>query len=103
MAAPTKPTRASGKTPSRSEAPKSTKLLTAGSPTSTSQLSAFTGIRRVPAPINEPIRSYAPGSPERTDLKARLDSMAGEQLDIPVIIAGKEIRTGDTSRAVMPH
>src|SRR5687768_4433575 len=63
----------------------------------------FNGIRRVPPPVNEPIKSYAPGSPERADLKARLEKMAGEQLDIPVIIGGKEIRTGDTSRAVMPH
>jgi 1-pyrroline-5-carboxylate dehydrogenase len=101
MAAPTKPTRASSKAPaSRAEAPK---LLAAGSPAPSSQLSAFTGVRRVPPPVNEPIKSYAPGSPERADLKSRLESMAAEQLDIPVIIGGKEIRTGDTSRAVMPH
>ncbi len=63
----------------------------------------FNGIRRVPAPVNEPIRSYAPGSPERASLKARLDSMAKERIDIPVIIGGKEHRSGQKGTAVMPH
>jgi 1-pyrroline-5-carboxylate dehydrogenase len=63
----------------------------------------FSGNRRVPAPVNEPVKSYAPGSPERAALKARLTSMAAERIDIPVIIGGKEIRTGDTAQAVMPH
>ncbi len=63
---------------------------------------AFAGVRRVPAPINEPIKSYAPGSPERAELKARLDSMAAERIDIPVIIGGREIRTGRIEHAVMP-
>ena len=66
-------------------------------------LSSITGVRRVPAPINEPVRSYAPGSPERAALKERLASMAEERVDIPIIIGGREVRSGDTSRAVMPH
>jgi 1-pyrroline-5-carboxylate dehydrogenase len=66
-------------------------------------MSAFNGIRRVPPPVNEPIKSYAPGSSERAVLKDRLKSMAGEKIDVPVIIGGKEIRNGDTSRSVMPH
>ena len=66
-------------------------------------VNAFAGIRRVPAPVNEPVRSYAPGSPERAELKARLDAMAADRVDIPVIIGGREIRTGKTSQAVMPH
>ena len=53
--------------------------------------------------MNEPVRSYAPGTPERTELKERLRSMAGERLDVPLIIGGKEVRTGVTARAVMPH
>ncbi|MDQ3673013.1 MAG: aldehyde dehydrogenase family protein, partial [Gemmatimonadota bacterium] len=65
--------------------------------------SAFNGNRRVPAPVNEPIKSYAPGSAERVSLKDRLASMSGERVDIPLIIGGKEIRTGDLSQAVMPH
>ena len=65
--------------------------------------SAFTGVRRVPVPVNEPVKSYAPGSPERAELKSRLDSMANERIEIPLIIAGREIRTGRTAQAVMPH
>jgi 1-pyrroline-5-carboxylate dehydrogenase len=57
----------------------------------------------VPAPVNEPVRSYAPGSPERASLKKRLDEMLGEQIDIPIVIGGKEIRTGDTGKSVCPH
>ncbi|HEY8794340.1 MAG TPA: L-glutamate gamma-semialdehyde dehydrogenase [Gemmatimonadaceae bacterium] len=63
----------------------------------------FNGHRRTPPPINEPIRSYAPGTPERAELKARLDSMAAEHVDIPIVIDGREIRTGETTRVVMPH
>lgn len=59
--------------------------------------------RRVPPTVNEPIRSYAPGSPERASLKARLASMATEHVDVPVIVNGKEYRTGDTAPIVMPH
>ncbi len=59
--------------------------------------------RRVPAVVNEPIRSYAPGAPERASLKQRLASMAGEHADIPVIVNGREHRTGDTASVVMPH
>ena len=66
------------------------------------EIASLSALRRVPAPINEPIKSYAPGSPERAELKARLASMAGEHVEIPVIIGGKEIRTGKTFDAVMP-
>src|SRR5436190_24175674 len=63
----------------------------------------FNGHRRVPPPINEPIRSYAPGTAERASLKARLKAMAGEKIDMPLIIGGKEVKTGACGRAVMPH
>ena len=66
-------------------------------------MSSFNGIRRVPPPINEPVRSYAPGSPERAELKTRLAAMADERLEIPLIIGGKDVRTGDRAEAVMPH
>ena len=66
-------------------------------------LAGFSGTRRVPPPVNEPVKSYAPGSPEKAALKARLASMARERVDIPIIIGGKEIRTGDLAQAVMPH
>src|SRR5678816_1147246 len=68
-----------------------------------SNFAVFNGRRRVPPPVNEPIKSYAPGSPERASLKARLKSMAAETVDMPLIIGGKEIRTGDTATSVMPH
>jgi 1-pyrroline-5-carboxylate dehydrogenase len=64
---------------------------------------AFAGVRRVPSPLNDPNRSYAPGSPERAELKARVEAMASEKIDIPIVIGGREIRTGRTARAVMPH
>ncbi|MGH7638783.1 MAG: aldehyde dehydrogenase family protein, partial [Gemmatimonadaceae bacterium] len=68
-----------------------------------SVLSNFNGVRRVPTPINEPVKSYAPGSPERAELKTRLEKMSSERIDIPLIIGGREIRTGNTAQAVMPH
>ena len=65
--------------------------------------SGFSGTRRLPPPVNEPVKAYAPGSPEKAELKARLKSMAAERLDIPLVIGGKEVRTGDKAQAVMPH
>ena len=64
---------------------------------------AFAGNRRVPTPVNEPVKSYAPGSPERAELKARLKSMAAERIEIPLRIGGKEVRSGTTAPSVMPH
>ncbi|MDX6468000.1 MAG: 1-pyrroline-5-carboxylate dehydrogenase, partial [Gaiellaceae bacterium] len=60
-------------------------------------------IFRVPEPYNEPVRSYAPGSPEREELRLRLQQLESQQLDIPLVIGGEEVRTGDTFDAVMPH
>jgi 1-pyrroline-5-carboxylate dehydrogenase len=68
-----------------------------------SSTAVFNGRRRVPSPVNEPIKSYAPGSPERTSLKARLKAMAAEKVDMPLIIGGKEICTNDMAASVMPH
>ena len=70
---------------------------------SPSSVSGFNGTRRVPPPVNEPVKSYAPGSPERAELKERLETMQAERVDIPTIIGGKEIRTGETAQSVMPH
>ncbi len=58
---------------------------------------------KVPAPINEPIKSYAPGSPEKSELKAKLAELMAKEIDIPLIIGGKEIRTGDTAEMRIPH
>src|SRR5690242_6891703 len=70
---------------------------------SSAPLAGFTGTRRVPTPVNEPVKGYAPGSPEKKALKKRLEEMAKERIEIPLIIGGKEIRTGETAQSVMPH
>ena len=53
--------------------------------------------------INEPVKSFKPGSEERASLQACYDKMQSETLEIPLIIGGKEIKTGDTKTCVMPH
>ena len=63
----------------------------------------FNGTRRVPPPVNEPVKAYAPRSPERAELKARLRAMSGERIEIPLVIGGKEVRSGEVATAVMPH
>lgn len=57
----------------------------------------------VPFPPNEPVKSYAPGTSERTALKNQLNAMVNQTIEIPLIIGGKEIRTGDTENCVCPH
>jgi len=56
-----------------------------------------------PAPRNEPVLGYAPGSPERSALEARLTAMAAERIDVPCVIGGRDVRTGRTAPALMPH
>lgn len=60
-------------------------------------------IFRFAKPINEPVKAYAPGSVEKSSLKQMLSQLATEQWDIPLLIGGKEIRTGNTGKVVMPH
>lgn len=60
-------------------------------------------VRAVPRPANEPVRSYAPGSQERRTLKERLRQMASERIEIPIVIGGKEYRSGELGQVVMPH
>jgi 1-pyrroline-5-carboxylate dehydrogenase len=55
------------------------------------------------SPQNEPIHQYAPGSPERIAVKAELKRLSKQQIEIPLIIGGKEIRTGKIGKVVMPH
>ncbi|MDP7622203.1 MAG: aldehyde dehydrogenase family protein, partial [SAR324 cluster bacterium] len=54
-------------------------------------------------PSNEPIRSYAPGTPERKDIKAKLKELKARQIEIPVIIGGKEVKTGNMGKCILPH
>ena len=56
-----------------------------------------------PVPANEPVKSYLEGSPERIALDAELKRQYNTVLDIPIIIGGKEIRTGNTGKVVCPH
>ena len=57
----------------------------------------------VPKPENDPVQSYAPGTPERKELKATLDELKGKEIEIPIIIGGKEIKTGNTQKCIIPH
>jgi len=57
----------------------------------------------VPTAVNEPVHQYAPGTEEKARLKAKLKELSSQELEIPVIIGGKEIYTGQTTKSVMPH
>ncbi len=61
------------------------------------------GFFKVPAPINEPVKNYAPGSPERKELQETLAAMKLEVYDIPMYIGGQEIRTGNKVEIRPPH
>jgi 1-pyrroline-5-carboxylate dehydrogenase len=58
---------------------------------------------RIPEPYNEPVRAYAPGSPERAELRLRLDELQAARIELPLVIGGEEVLTGKTFEAVMPH
>ena len=60
-------------------------------------------ILNVPAPRNEPVYDYAPGTPERKVLQAATKDMLGKEIEIPIIVGGKEIRTGDLGEIRCPH
>jgi 1-pyrroline-5-carboxylate dehydrogenase len=60
-------------------------------------------ILTVPIPENEPVLGYAPNSPEKAELKAALKDLGGRRLEIPCLIGGKEVTTGDLAEAVVPH
>ncbi|MCP4572037.1 MAG: L-glutamate gamma-semialdehyde dehydrogenase [bacterium] len=57
----------------------------------------------VPFPQNEPIKGYLQGSPEKKALKAAVKKMAAEKIEIPMVIGGQDVRTGDFADCVMPH
>jgi 1-pyrroline-5-carboxylate dehydrogenase len=60
-------------------------------------------IYKVPEPRNEPVLGYLPGSLERETLKSELDRQAGERVEIPMIIGGEEVTSGDLGECVVPH
>ena len=57
----------------------------------------------IPTPVNEPVLSYAPGSPERAKLFARLNEMKSKKVDIPMYIGGEEVRTGKKVEIRSPY
>ncbi|MCK6547259.1 L-glutamate gamma-semialdehyde dehydrogenase [Myxococcota bacterium] len=57
----------------------------------------------IPAPRNEVVKSYAPGTPERASLKAELERMAADVVEIPLVIGDERRRTGQLRNVVMPH
>jgi len=61
------------------------------------------GIIKVPFPANEPIYSYASGTPERKELTEHMEKMLGEEIEIPLIIGGKEVKTGNFADCPCPH
>ncbi|CDQ45802.1 1-pyrroline-5-carboxylate dehydrogenase [Mycolicibacterium neoaurum] len=67
-------------------------------------MNAITGIAQVPAPSNEPVREYAPGSPERARLTAALNELSGNTIDLPCVIAGAHrMGSGESIDVVQPH
>jgi 1-pyrroline-5-carboxylate dehydrogenase len=63
----------------------------------------MSGTWNIPIPRNEPVLSYAPGSPERKQLKDALGALGARQVEIPAVIGGREIRTGVTHDVISPH
>jgi 1-pyrroline-5-carboxylate dehydrogenase len=63
----------------------------------------MSGTWNIPKPLNEPVLSYAPGTPERAALKSALVAVGAQQADIPAVVGGREIRTGVTQDVVSPH
>jgi 1-pyrroline-5-carboxylate dehydrogenase len=61
------------------------------------------GIFRPPSAVNEEVKSYAPGSPERAELRQRLTELVDERIAIPLVVGGERVETGETFEAVMPH
>jgi len=57
----------------------------------------------IPIPVNEPIKDYGSDSPEKASLQAKADELSSQVIDIPLVIGGEEIRTGNTAQCIMPH
>ena len=57
----------------------------------------------IPKPINEPIKSYSPGSPEKTSLKNCIQDLKSKTIEVPLIIGGEEIKSNNLSEMYVPH
>lgn len=62
-----------------------------------------TGFFSVPKAVNEPIKSYAPGTPERAELEEKIAEMSSQKVDVPMYIGSEEVRTGNLGTCVSPH
>lgn len=63
----------------------------------------FNGIFQIPRPANEPCLQYTPGSPERAELQAMLKKRLSEQIEVPMMIGGEEVRNGKLAQMRCPH
>ena len=63
----------------------------------------FNGIFHIPKPENEPVLSYAPGTNERAELKATLEDMLANPVEVPCMIGGRDCESGDLVRMTAPH
>jgi len=61
------------------------------------------GFFNVPSAINEPVKNYAPGSPERKELEAMLINLQGKTVDIPMVIDGQDVFTSEKINIRQPH
>jgi 1-pyrroline-5-carboxylate dehydrogenase len=58
---------------------------------------------KAPQPINEPVKTYLPGSTEKEELKKKLEELKSKQIEVPLIIGGEEVKTGNTGEMRIPH
>ena len=58
---------------------------------------------KVPLPVNEPVKLYKPKSTEREELKKKLSELKSEQIEVPLIIGGEEVKTSNTAEMRIPH
>ena len=61
------------------------------------------GFFHVPNPVNEPVKTYAPNSPEKNAVLAEYQKMWRQQIDVPLYIGSEEIRTENTKNMTAPH
>jgi 1-pyrroline-5-carboxylate dehydrogenase len=73
------------------------------SPRPSEVLAMANGRPRIPAPRNEPVLTYAPGTSERAALQARLAELSSQEIEIPLVIGGREVRTGRLAETRVPH
>ncbi|MFW6201776.1 MAG: aldehyde dehydrogenase family protein, partial [Gemmatimonadota bacterium] len=77
--------------------------MTADRASMADEMSRVEGRYSPPEPTNEPVLGYLPDTPERAALKAELDRLSADTIEIPLVIGGEEVRTDETVDVVMPH